>query len=159
MPTRFYPVLIIALSTVWLGGCASSAPSGTVADNATHSAKAAPSPEAEMPFPKLTKGISAAEVRQKLGAPAEVQSTPSPEGKAETWIYRYVKDLGMTQVAAGTHDVPVLSVVPTAYGTTTIQEPVYKTVPKHAEITLSLLMFNDHLEAQKAAVEEKIDHS
>lgn len=111
-----------------------------------------------MPFPKLQKGMTAETIRKLLGEPREIQPTPSPTGKAEIWVYSFEKDLGMVQVAAGTHPVEVLSMIPNASGTVTIQEPVYTMAAKKEEITLSLLMFNGQLEVQKAKVEEKIDH-
>lgn len=113
----------------------------------------------DMPFPKLEVGMTAAVIRQKLGAPAEIQPTPSPEGKAEVWIYRYQKDLGTTQVATGMRDIQVMSMGQSSSGTSTVQEPTYSTVVKKSEITLSLLMFNDKLQAQKAKVEEHLDHN
>ena len=111
-----------------------------------------------MPFPKLEKGMTAETIRKLLGEPKEIQPTTSPEGKAEIWIYYFEKDLGMVQVAAGTRPVQVMSVVPNASGTVTVQEPVYTMAAKKAEITLSLLMFNGQLEVQKAKVEETIAH-
>ena len=111
-----------------------------------------------MPFPKLEVGMTAATIRQKLGAPAEIQSTPSPEGKAEVWIYHYEKDLGTTESATGMQDVGVMSMGLSASGTATVQDPTYSIVTRKSEITLSLLMFNDKLQAQKAAVVERRDH-
>ena len=111
-----------------------------------------------MPFPKLEKGMTAETVRKLLGEPKEIQPTPSPAGKTEVWVYHFEKNLGMVQVAAGTRPVQVMSVIPNASGTVTVQEPVYNMAAKKAEITLSLLMINGQLEVQKAKVEKTVEH-
>ena len=112
-----------------------------------------------MPFPKLEKGMTAETIRQKLGTPVEIQPMPSADGKAEVWIYKYEKDLGVAQVATGTRDVELMTMSSTMNGSTTTKEPVYTTVAKKGEITLSLLMFNGALQVQKAKVEEVLDHN
>ncbi len=111
-----------------------------------------------MPFPKLEKGMTAEVIRQKLGNPVEIQPMPSPEGKAEVWIYKFTKDLGTTQMATGTRDIQVMSVGGNGVGMTTTKEPVYSLVEKKSEITLSLLMFNGQLQVQKAKVEDRLEH-
>lgn len=102
--------------------------------------------------------MTAETVRKLLGEPVEIQPTPSPEGKAEIWIYHFEKDLGMVQVATGTRTVQVMSMGASSTGTTDVQEPIYTMAAKKANITLSILMFNGQLEVQKAKVEEQIDH-
>ncbi|MEO6993187.1 MAG: hypothetical protein ABI273_06140 [Lacunisphaera sp.] len=148
------PLALLISSISCFSGC--STPAST-AENTP--AKADASDNAGMPFPKLEVGMTAAAIREKLGAPAEIHSTPSPTGKAEVWIYNYEKDLGTTQVATGTQDVGVMSVGLSASGVTTVQDPTYTTVNRKSEITLSLLMFDDKLQAQKAAVVEVRDHN
>jgi len=95
-------------------------------------------------------------VRQKLGQPVEIQPMPSPQGKAEVWIYKFEKKMGTAQVATSTRDVQVMGM---SFGTpvmTTVKEPVYSIVEKRAPVTLSLLMFNGLLEVQKAEVGEAV---
>jgi hypothetical protein len=158
---RFFPSVLVIISCSWFAGCSSPttlatgdqpAPAGTAVKSASTS-------DSDMPFPKLEKGTTAEVVRQKLGAPAEIQPTPSPEGKAEIWIYKYEKDLGTVQIATGTREVQVMSPTSTASGTASVQEPVYTTAIKKQEITLSLLMFNGQLQVQKAKVEQTVDHN
>jgi hypothetical protein len=148
------PLALLFALCCWFSGC--STPASTTENTP---AKTTGSADSDMPFPKLEVGMTSAVIRQKLGAPAEVQPTPSPEGKAEVWIYKYEKDLGTTQVATGTRDVQVMSMGQSSSGTSTVQEPTYSNVTKKSEITLSLLMFNDKLQAQKAAVVERLDHN
>lgn len=141
----------VILSFFICGGFAGCSSSSTSAD----ATKPVASDESAMPFPKLDKGLSAEAVRQKLGEPAKIEPTPSPSGKAEIWIYKYQKSLGAVQVTTGTRDVEGVTMAGAA---TTAKEPIYGMADKIQEITLSLLMFNDRLEVQKAAVEEKISH-
>ena len=156
MNSPLLSVLVLSLTAFSLAAC-STAPTGDVPV-----AKAAP--EAvdsykDMPFPKLEKGTTAEVIRQKLGEPVEIQPMPSPDGKAEVWIYKFQKDLGMVQVAAGTRDVEMMTMSSTMSGSTTVKEPVYTMAAKTADITLSLLMFNGQLQVQKAKVEESITHN
>lgn len=160
---RFPPSVVLIVSCSWFAGC--SSPATTVTENHPATGAAAPkvaaTSDSDMPFPKLEKGTTAEVVREKLGAPAEIQSTPSPKGKAEIWIYHYEKDLGTVQVAAGTREVQVVGMgsLTSSAGTVAAQETVYAPAAKKQEITLSLLMFNDHLAVQKAKVEEIIDRN
>ena len=111
-----------------------------------------------MPFPTLEKGTTAANVRAKLGEPFSIEPMPSPTGKAEVWTYNYEMDLGMAQVATGTRDIQVMSVGLAGPQMITVKEPVYTLARKKAEVTLSLLMFDDRLEVQKAKIAESEDH-
>jgi hypothetical protein len=155
MIARLFLIVSLVVSTVGLDGC------GTVAESAkTTGAPTAPakSDAGEMPFPTLEKGTTAEVIRKKLGNPVEIQPMPSPEGKAEIWIYKYEKSLGMVQVAGGTIAREVMSPSMSGVGMTTVQEPILTMADKTAHITLSLLLFNGRLQVQKAAVEETIDH-
>ena len=149
--------LVLIAAFGGFAGCASPTPA-TEKTAAPATPTKSPATAAEMPFPKLEKGTSAAVIREKLGTPAEVQPMPSPEGKAEVWIYKYTQAAGMAQVAAGTRDTQVMATPTPGAGLITVKEPVYTMVPKTAHITLSLLMFNDLLQVQKAAVEETVDY-
>ena len=50
--------------------------------------------------PALVKGMTAEQVEQIAGKPAEIKPIDSPQGKAETWTYRRVVDRQTRQVAA-----------------------------------------------------------
>ena len=104
--------------------------------------------------------MTAEVIRQKLGNPAEIQPMAPVDGnKVEVWIYNFKKDLGMTQVAAGTREVPIMSLSANqGVGMGTTKETIYAMAEKKADITLSLLMFNGRLQVQKAKVEETIEH-
>ena len=160
---RFFPSVMLVVSCSWFVGCSSPKTAANVDDPTAGTAapKVAAASDSGMPFPKLEKGTTAEVIRQKLGAPVEIQPTPSAQGKAEIWIYKYEKDLGTVQIAAGTREVQVMSMgsVTTSAGTVASQETVYAPAAKKQEITLSLLMFNGRLEVQKAKVEETIDHN
>lgn len=53
-------------------------------------------------FPVLTQGMTTAEVRQRLGEPAEIQPMASPvEATAEVWVYYLEKSLGRFTVVTG----------------------------------------------------------
>lgn len=155
MLSRFFLNVSLVLSTAGLAGCGTTAGSANITGATAASAK---SDASEMPFPKLEKGATAEVIRQKLGNPLEIQPMPSPEGKAEIWIYKYEKSLGMVQVAGGTSERQVMSPSMSGVGMTTVQEPIFTMAEKTAHITLSLLLFNGRLQVQKAAVEETIDH-
>jgi len=149
-------IALLTASCCWLAACSSPTapePAGNVPESSDQS-------NAGMPFPKLEKGMSAEAIRQKLGAPAEIQAMAPVDGnKSEVWIYHYKKDLGLTQVASGTRDVEVMAPSgTTGVGMTTIKEPTYSLAEKTADITLSLLMFNGRLQVQKAKVEVTLEH-
>ncbi len=155
-------ILLIAFTAgLGLAGCSSPAgpdPKVSSAKEGTAKTSAAVADNHDMPFPKLEKGMTEATIRKLIGEPKEIQPTPSPEGKAEVWIYHFEKDLGMVQVASGTRTVQVMSMGSSSSGTRDVQEPIYTMAAKKADITLSILMFNGQLEVQKAKVEETIEH-
>jgi hypothetical protein len=155
MSPRFFLIVPLMLTTAWLAGCGTTAESAATTSTPAPSAKSAAS---DMPFPTLEKGATAEVIRQKLGKPLEIQPMPSPEGKAEVWIYKYDKSLGMVQVAGGTVGREVMSPSMSGVGTTTVQEPVFTMAEKIEHITLSLLLFDGRLQVQKAAVEDTIEH-
>lgn len=154
-----YPFLLTSFSC-WLAGCSSSATSTASSTTAPVAPVVTKTPiaESEMPFPKLEIGMTADVIRQKLGQPVEIQAMPSPQGKAEVWVYKFEKSLGMAQVATGTRDVQTMTVGLSGPLMTTVKEPVYTMQEKRAPLTLSLLMFNGILESQKVAVGEPVVH-
>ena len=142
MLTRLLVVLALAFSGL-LTGC-SSPPATADADTRLTAVAGL--------FPVLKMGMSTEVIRQKLGAPAAINPMASPTGKAEVWVYYFDKNVGMAQVATSTIDVPTFGLGPGGPRTTTAPEEVYSLAEKHATVTLSLLIFNDRLAAQKAGV-------
>lgn len=94
--------------------------------------------------PSLQKGMDAASVIRLIGKPEQIRSMNSPEGKAETWIYRRLLSRTMTQQATGTRDVPAFDgSVGAQMGTR--PEIVYSNVTVETYQVTHLLMFNDQL--------------
>ena len=148
MLTRSLALLVFTLTCCWLGGC-TSAP----ATAETGPARPKSITAIDGLFPTLEKGMSGAIIREKLGNPAQINPMESPEGKAEVWVYHFEKTVGMTQIASGTRNVPAFGAALSIQTETMVAEPVYTMAAQKAVVTLSLLMFNDHLAAQKAQVE------
>jgi hypothetical protein len=142
MPTRFLVLLVLIFSCL-LAGCGS--PPATAGTDPRLTAVAGL-------FPVLKLGMSTEVIRQKLGAPAAINPMASPTGKAEVWVYYFEKNVGMAQVATSTIDVPTFGLGASGPGMTTAPEEVYSLAEKQALVTLSLLIYNDRLAAQKAGV-------
>ena len=147
-----FSVLLVLVVSGGLAGCTGPATTGAAANH-----------PAQMTaikglFPVLEKDMPAAVVRQKLGPPAEITPMNAPMGKAEVWVYHFEKNIGMAQVATSTRDVPAFTMGLTGAAMTTVQEPVYTLAAQKSMVTLSLLMFNDRLAAQKAKVENRLDY-
>lgn len=149
MLTRSLVLVVLTLSSGWLAGCSSSP-----ATAGAGSARSAQITAVKGLFPVLAKGMTAEVIRQKLGHPADIEPMNSPEGKAEVWVYHFEKTVDMTQVASSTKGVPAFGAPLSLTATMMVQEPVYTMKEEKAVITLSLLMFNGRLEAQKAKVED-----
>ncbi len=149
---RFPTFLALTLSFA-LAGC-----STPLATSGTDSGKSPHLTDLKGLFPVLEKGMSAEVVRKDLGAPAEIQPMASPDGHAEVWVYHFEKNVGMTQVSTGTRDIPTFSTGMSGPGTTTVQQQTYSMATKKSVVTLSLLMFNGQLAAQKAMVEDRLEY-
>ncbi len=154
MPTRSLFPLLLTLTGLCLAGCTSTPATA----DAPHALPAAKITAIKGQFPVLNRGMSGAVIRQKLGAPAEIDPMDAPTGKAEVWVYHFEKTVGMTEVATSTHDVPAFGAPLTLAGISMVPEPVYTMKEEKAMITLSLLLFNDQLVAQKARVEDGADY-
>lgn len=150
MRTHFILFSLLISFCVWFAGCSSPADSkaNTVKINGQ---------DVELPFPKLAQGTTGEIVLQQLGKPLEVQSVPSQEGKTEVWIYKFEATHSTTQTATGTRDTPAMSITLSGVGTTNMKDPSYTQSAVRSDITLSLLMFNDRLQAQKAKVEDSVE--
>lgn len=142
-----------AALTLLLAGC--------VSDATTPAPPATPAAAART-FPELTQGMTADEVRAKLGSPESVSPMESPEGRAEVWVYRFENTVGTEQVATGMKSVPVFAGMPDAAGGGSfvkhVQEPVYGTAEKKEIVTLHLLLFNGRLAAQKTGIARRLDY-
>ncbi len=94
----------------------------------------------------LTKGMTAAEVLQHAGRPAEIRPFAAPQGKAEVWIYRRVLQTRVNQVPVVGRSAPIPSM--DAKGA---MEPMDVQEYQNEYITVyqitRLLMYNDVLEA------------
>lgn len=153
MPSRSFALLALTITGLLV---ACSGPSTTAG---ARSATPAQITTVKGLFPALEKDMSTDVIRQKLGPPAEIQPMASPEGKAEVWVYHFEKSVGMTQVATGTRDVPAMGLGMAGPVTTTVQEQTYSMAETRSMVTLSLLMFNGRLAAQKAKVENRVDYN
>jgi hypothetical protein len=96
------------------------------------------------PKPSLQKGMDAATVIRLVGRPVQIKSIKSPDGNAETWIYRRLLSRTVTQEPTRTRDVPAFD------GTYndkmgTRSEIVYSNVAVETYQVTHLLMFNDQL--------------
>jgi outer membrane protein assembly factor BamE (lipoprotein component of BamABCDE complex) len=154
MQTRFILPLLLTLSGLALAGC-TSAPAPAAGTGSVPSAQIT---AIKGQFPVLKRGMSADDVRQKLGNPAEILPMESPTGKAEVWVYNFEKTVSTSQIASSTRDVPAFGAPLSLTIMTSVPEPVYTLKEDKAVITLSLLMFNHHLAAQKAKVENSSDY-
>ncbi|HVT73481.1 MAG TPA: hypothetical protein VHD61_10110 [Lacunisphaera sp.] len=140
MPSRFLAWLV--LPACWLAGCA-------LAPDAAPAGGPGRITVVLGDFPVLNDGMTAAEVRAKLGEPAEIKATPSVNGSGEIWTYYLEKYLGKTQVV--THLEPrapsgALGGDPMAG----FAEPVYTMVDEKLVVTLHLLFNHGQLVYQVA---------
>jgi len=142
-------ILLICLQT----GCA-NAPA--TADNTA--AKANSPGAAQSQFPELKPGMTAQEVRAKLGDPIEIRPMESKVGKSEVWVFHIERTVNTTQIATSTKDVPAFA-LNTTDTLTKVPEMVYSLADKQAVTILSLLMINGHLIAQTSATGERIEYN
>ena len=153
MRARFIVSLLFTLPSFWLAGCAippATVKVGQLGRDQITAVKGM--------FPVLEKGMTSEVLRQKLGPPAEITPMESPGGKAEVWVYHFEESAGMSQVATGVRMVPTFSMGLGGPITVMTTESVFTMVEKKSVVTLSLLLFNDRLEAQKAKVETVSDY-
>ena len=101
----------------------------------------------------IAKGMEAEEIIRRIGKPTEVNPMPSPDGKAEVWIYRRHAGQQSTLTATSVVQTPVVNPI-TGHMFTT-PEPSYSQERLDLEETTSLLMFNDRLVEWKRTMEGK----
>ncbi|HVZ62948.1 MAG TPA: hypothetical protein VG936_00050 [Lacunisphaera sp.] len=150
MPSRSLLSLCVTLVTLGLAACATTPTAPTTAAATVQASEAA---AIQALFPKLQQGMGAADIRAKLGEPAEISPMASPHGHAETWTYYFQMSEGTSAEAVGSVEIPTMTVNSGGVGMSTTSQQTFRSVHKRADVTLSLLMFNDHLAAQKAKVE------
>jgi outer membrane protein assembly factor BamE (lipoprotein component of BamABCDE complex) len=92
----------------------------------------------------LKKGMSAREVEQLLGKPAEIKPMNAPSGKAEVWIYRERKGEVSKQIQVGSKPITIMVKGPDGVDRQQVisEEIIYKMQNDITEETLSLLIFN-----------------
>lgn len=98
--------------------------------------------------PSLQKGMDAATIIRIIGKPEQIKPMNSPEGKAETWIYRRLLSRTVTQQATGTREMPSFDgSIGNQLGSRS--EVVYTNVMVETYQVTHLLMFNDQLVVAK----------
>jgi hypothetical protein len=130
------PYLPILLSLA-LAGCSTPAPE-------------APDQPSIPAFRALYKGQPAAEVKARVGEPAEIRPFPVTETglAAEVWVYRRVVAREERQVPIRTRDVPAVN--PITGLAFTVNEPVYETQSDAIIETVELLMVEQQLVQRKS---------
>lgn len=133
----------LALLTL-LAACStpSAPPAAPAAANAGAPAGAAPTtnPPADpnSPSQKLVKGLTAAEVRARLGEPLEIKTQHAAGIVSEIWVYQRTLPGKPRQVAAEMQEIPFVD--PVTGVMRMIKEPVYKTeqtmITEHTELLM-----------------------
>jgi hypothetical protein len=145
----FAPLALIAV----LAGCATAPAPGPSA------AGPAPRAAAEGPEHTLLKGMTAAQVRQIMGDPAEIHPQPVPKGKVEVWVYRRSTVGPTRQVQIGTKAITdqVMGADGVTRTRTLAQDPVFRQEHQLITETIQLLMFDDlYLEQKVTASAEQV---
>ena len=108
-------------------------------------------------FPVLTPGMTTAEVRQRIGEPAEIQPMTSPaEASAEVWVYYLEKSLGRAAVVTGlTGGLSNGSLAGDFYRSSLA--PDYVMAERKLLVTLRLLMINGQISAHTVRSEERME--
>lgn len=109
----------------------------------------------------LKKGMTAEQVRQIMGAPAEINPRPATAGRAEAWVYRRTIIGPPQQVQVGTKPITVMvQDADGVYRARVIQEePIYRLAHDRIIETIHLLMFDGQLleEATTAKREQEFE--
>lgn len=149
MKTSWIPAVAFGAACVFTGpGTASGAtPSKTAPDvpSLTQNSESNRTP------PTLEAGMTAEEVQRAIGKPIEIKPIVTPEGKAETWIYR-------RQIGKNT----TLDSIPTSFSSGALPDSLLGTsgpVEYRTKTTLvyqvtSLLMFQGKLVKAKQSVSQ-----
>ena len=100
--------------------------------------------------------MSAETILSIIGKPAEVKPMPSPDGKAEMWIYRQQAGQKSVQVVVGEREVPAFTGVgqPGNDSVGTRKELIYGQKLVTVYRVTSLLMFNGQLALARQTQEQ-----
>lgn len=108
-------------------------------------------------FPVLTQGMTTAEVRQRLGEPADVQPMASSvEATAEVWVYYLEKSLGRSTVVTGLTGGLSYGSLAGDYHRSGLA-PDYIMAERKLLVTLRLLMVNGQISAHTIRSEERME--
>jgi len=135
------------LAATLLGACASDSNSPTPADAARPTVSTALAASA-----KLAKGLTGAQVRDLLGAPAATKPLTTGGVNGQIWSYPFVST-DVRQVAVTTQELPAVN--PLTGQNTTRTEPVYQNQTVETTDTLHLLMVEDRLVEWRVVRDEK----
>jgi outer membrane protein assembly factor BamE (lipoprotein component of BamABCDE complex) len=137
------PLALIAV----LAGCVNPPSSPAPANAGSGPAAAA---AGDHPERTLKKGMTADQVRQIMGAPAEIKPKPAPTGKAEVWVYRRTVLGPPQQVQVGVQPITVTVQDPDGVTRqkTLREDPIYRQAHDKITETILLLMFDNQLVEQ-----------
>ena len=108
-------------------------------------------------FPVIMPGMTTAEVRQRLGEPAEIQPMTSPaEASAEVWVYYLEKSLGRSTVVTGLTGGLSNGSLAGDYHRSGLA-PDYVLAERKLLVTLRLLMINGQVSAHTVKSEERME--
>lgn len=112
------------------------------------------------PEQTLKQGMTAEQVRQIMGEPAEIDPMVPPTDKAEVWVYRRTVNGPVEQVLVGSKPITYSSVGSDglAHQETVAEEPVYKQAFHFDVQTISLLMFDGKYLSQKQRVDKRVQY-
>lgn len=144
MPARF--LLLLALALPWLTGCQAPDASGTANRVTIITGE----------FPTVTAGMTAADVRQRLGQPAQIQPLTAAGASAEVWIYHLEKSLGRTAVLTGMAGVLSSGSLAGDYGRSGLA-PDYLMAERRLLVTLRVLLVNGQVSAHTVRSEERME--
>jgi len=111
--------------------------------------------QAATAYNKLTKGLTGAQVRELLGAPARTKPVTGGGASSLIWSYPLRTVTDVKPVAVGTQEIPAVN--PLTGQSTTRTEPVYENQTVEATEILHLLMVNDRLVEWKTVRSENTE--
>jgi hypothetical protein len=154
---RFDPALIPVALLAFLAGCSSMPPPSPAKDAGAGSTVAA---VGSGPERALQKGMTAEAVKRIMGEPVEIKPMPSPDGKAEVWVFHRMSSVPVQQVQVGTRstDITTIGGDGQAHVAQSIAEPVFAQQIEIVDETISLLMFNGKYVEQKQSVQKRLEY-
>ncbi len=109
----------------------------------------APEPQSPArPVPKISVGMSAAQVIERIGQPTRIKKVPNEAGLvSEVWYYETTVKVGVHEEALSTRDVPYID--PKTGIEKILKEPVYSLVNDYVTETTALVMIDGFLTGSK----------